>query len=58
MIKDTFIKCTDIRLKTCVLNKHISSSVVISPRRETLSPRGLGGYYQGNDPWTLGPTDQ
>jgi hypothetical protein len=26
MIKDASIKCTDIHLKMCVLNKHISSS--------------------------------
>jgi hypothetical protein len=31
---------------------------VISPRREALSPRGLGGYYRGNDPRPLGSVGQ
>jgi hypothetical protein len=31
MIKDGSIKCIDIRLKMCVLNKHISSSASRPP---------------------------
>jgi hypothetical protein len=30
----------------------------ISPRREILSPRGLKGYYRGNDPRILGQDGQ
>jgi hypothetical protein len=42
MIKDTSIKCTNIYLKMCVVNKHISSS------EETPS---CGGPYRGlSDP--------
>jgi hypothetical protein len=42
MIKDASIKCTDIRLKMCVLHKHISSSVSevsVSQRRRNPSAR-------------------
>jgi hypothetical protein len=44
MIKDGYIKCIDIRLKMCVLNKHISSSVT---QKFEMSMMGELKYFLG-----------
>jgi hypothetical protein len=52
MINDASIKCTDIHLKMCVLNEHISSSVEEAMKVDPVD--GVASRVHGFRPETLG----